>query len=129
MRILLFIYFFLFLSLIINKLYLYAILSLLIIPLAIYINKYRKESKVREYTKKIKRAKKAFKKKKHIEPFINVNEEPWNIIELIPGVTRVRAKIFANSVKKTQVKNFNEFANICNIEPALYSLVQTIVKF
>lgn len=129
MRILLFIYFFLFSSLIINKLYIYAILSLLLIPAAIYIKNYRKNLKIDEYKKEIETAKKRFQQNKKIEPFINVNKEAWYILELIPGVTRVRAKILANTVKKTKLKSFEEFANLCNLEPALYNLVKNIIKF
>lgn len=126
---LLFVYFFIFLSLIINKLYIYALLSLLLIPIAIYIKKYLENLKTDEYKNKIEYAKKRFEKNKAIEPFLEVNKEPWYIIELIPGVSRVRAKILANTVKKTKLKSFEEFANLTGLEPALYNLVKTIVKF
>lgn len=129
MRFLLFLYIFLFLALINHKLYLYAFLSLILIPVAIYIKNYIKNSKIIEYKRKIRKAKKAFKKQKKIEPFLNINEEPWTIIELLPGVTRVRAKILANSVKQKKVSTFEEFANICGLEPALYALNKTIIKF
>lgn len=129
MRFLLYLYVFLFASLLVNKLYLFAVLSLVLVPVAILINRYIKNKRIEEYKNKIEHAKKAFHKHKHIEPFLNVNIEPWSIIELVPGVTRVRAKIFANIVKKNKAASFEEFANICNIEPALHQLVRTIVKF
>lgn len=129
MRFLLYLYVFLFSSLIYNRLYLAAVLSLVLIPIAILINRYIKNQRVKDYKDKIENAKKAFTKHKHIEPFLNVNKEPWTIIELVPGVTRVRAKIFANLVKKTKAANFEEFANICNIEPAFQPIARMIVKF
>ena len=122
LRVSIFIYFFLFLSLIINKLYIYALFSLILIPVFIFVNIHRKNLKIEEYKIKIERAKKRFSRNKKIEPFINVNQEEWYIIELIPGVSRVRAKILANAVKKSKLNTFEEFANICNLDPALHNL-------
>ncbi len=129
LRVFLFIYFFLFLSLIINKLYIYALFSLILIPVFIFVNIHRKNLKIEEYKIKIESAKKRFNRNKKIVPFINVNQEAWYIIELIPGVSRVRAKILANAVKKTKIKTFEEFANICDLDPALYNLDRKIIKF
>ncbi len=53
MKILLFIYIFLFLSLIINQMYIYAILSLLLIPIAVYIKTRQKNIKIEEYKREI----------------------------------------------------------------------------
>ena len=106
LRVSIFIYFFLFLSLIINKLYIYALFSLILIPVFIFVNIHRKNLKIEEYKIKIERAKKRFSRNKKIEPFINVNQEEWYIIELIPGVSRVRAKILANAVKKSKLNTF-----------------------
>lgn len=129
MKFLSFLYIFLFICLMINKLYLFAALSLIFIPVAILISKYMKKKRVAVYKKKIENAKLAFSQHKKIEPFLNINKERWEVLELIPGVTRIRAKIFANDVKKKKVTSFEEFANICNIEPAYYSLIRTFIIF
>lgn len=129
MRFLLFIYIILVAGLIINKLYIAAILSTLLIPITIYINKYIKKTRVEKYRKRIAEATDAFRNNKKIEPFINVNIEHWSIIELIPGVSRVRAKTLANNVKTKKITTFNEFADMCNLEPGIYNFVKTIIKF
>lgn len=129
MQFFLFIYFFLFFCLIINHYYAIAIVSLLIFPVAFAIKNSLKKSRVKKFSKKIKNAHQLFIRNIEIEPFLNINTEHWTVIELIPGVSRVRAKTLSNRVKGNKIEKFNEFADIVNLEPELYPFVSAIIKF
>ena len=129
MQFFIFVYLFFVFGLIINHYYVFAVISLILPPLAFVTKNLLRKHRVKEYSQKIKKAQELFSENKTFEPFLNVNTEHWSIIELLPGVTTVRAKAFMNGVKIKRTENFNEFADLTNLEPALYPLVKAIIKF
>ena len=123
------IYSFLIVYFIVDKKYDFLIGVLISIPVIILICLAVKKIKIGGYTKKIKNVKEG--KIKNPKPFINVNKKvEWYILELIPGIKRVKAKQVENRIRKRQkFKDFIEFANFCEIDPVYYEVIKKIITF
>lgn len=129
MQFFIFIYLFLFAGLIINHYYIEAVISVFLLPAAFFIKKILQKSRVKQFSQKITKAQELFLKNKEFKPFINVNNEHWSVIELIPGINSVQAKTVYNRVKEKRIADFNEFADLTNLEPNLYPFVGSIINF
>lgn len=130
MRIVIAICIFLATAFLIKHYYLYAIVAVAIIPLYFAAEKVALRAHIKNMQNKIAKAQEDFKKNIKFEPFININEEPWQILELLPGVTRVQAKNLATQIREIrQVEKFEEFYRIVGLESALHEINKKIIKF
>lgn len=124
------IYVFLFSLLLISKSFVLAFLLVLTIPFLALIIRAGRKVKLVNYKRKIDDAKAKFTDGIEFEPFINVNKSKSYIIELIPGVQPAAAKRLVNQVRlQGKINNFVDFANVVDLDTALYELDKKIIKY
>lgn len=115
---------------IIKHYYLYALVALAVIPAYFLFRKMTLALHIKNMTKKIKKAQDNFTNNIEFKPFVNINKEPWQVLELLPGVTRVKAKNLAMQIREIrQVEKFEEFYKIIGLESALHEINKKIIKF
>lgn len=127
MNIILFLYIASIIYCLLDGFYLFAFIIIATIPFAFLFRNLLKNHRIKHFSKKIKEAKFAHKKKLKYEPFLNINFEKWYILELIPSIDRVTAKRIANRAKKQKFKTAEEFVAFTNLEPAAFELIKKII--
>ena len=100
---------------IINKNYLLAGIFAICLPLALLSIKLYKKNKIKRFEEKIKETKELEEKGQEYTPFINLNYEPWEIIQLIPNMDRLSAKKIANRARTKKFKTINEVIEFANL--------------
>lgn len=124
------IYTFIITLLIAYKQFIYALIGILLIPVFIACRKNFQKKYLEEMKDKIQQAQDDFAAGKKVEPFLNINAEPWQIIELLPGVSRMQAKNLVFQIRRVRkVEKFEEFRKIIGLNPALVEVNKQIVKF
>lgn len=107
-----------------------ALLFLLGIPAVFFAKNILLKQKIALTKLKVNKAKEDFKNDIEFKPFINVNTSCYEILELIPGISRPRAKeIRTRALEGKYIKDFTEFANLTGLEIELYELVKKIITF
>jgi hypothetical protein len=110
--------------------FLYVFVIILTIPVFFAIVKITRQRHVDSMKNRIQKAQEDFSNNVHFEPFININKEPWQVLELLPGVTRAQAKNLAMQIYEIRkVEKFDEFRKIVGLEKALCEINKKIVKF
>lgn len=121
---------FLAIAFLIKQYYLFAIIAFAIIPIYFAVEKILLKNHIKNMQGKISKAQEDFKNNIKFKPFLNINEEPWQVLELLPGVTRVQAKNLATQIREIrQVEKFEEFYKIVGLESALHEINKKIIKF
>ncbi len=124
------IYVFLLIYFLITHNFLFALIVAPTIFIYFAIRKIVKEKHINNMKKKIEKAQDDFRKDIQFEPFVNINKEPWQVLELLPGVTRAQAKNLAMQIKEIRkAKEFDEFRRIVGLDNALCEINKKIVKF
>ncbi|MCD7878395.1 MAG: hypothetical protein LUG16_00505 [Candidatus Gastranaerophilales bacterium] len=129
MNFLYFAYTFIILLGIIEKNYIVTSIAVLTMPFVIFYFNNEKVKSIINYKRQITRAQKKLAKNKTFEPFIDINKEPWYILELIPGIRRPIAKKLANQVRQKQIHTFVEYANFTGLDLPFYEINKRIIKF
>ena len=110
--------------------YLYAVIALAIIPIYFVIRKIALTLHIKNMKKKIDKAQNDFRNNIEFKPFLNINKEPWQVLELLPGVTRAKAKNLVMQISEIRnVEKFEEFYKIIGLESALHEINKRIIKF
>lgn len=105
------------------------ILTVFFVLFFIYRN-YKKKQLIAEYSQKIKYCQSLIIKNKTFEPFIDVNNSPWWILVLLPGISSSIAKHVANHVRKgKKFDNFTDFADFCSLGVEFINIVNKMVFF
>lgn len=124
------IYTFLVLYFLITHNYLLALIVAPTIFIYFIVRKILKEKHVKNMKIRIAKAQEDFRNDIQFEPFLNINKEPWQVLELLPGVTRAQAKNLAMQIREIRnVKEFDEFRRIVGLDKALCEVNKKIVKF
>ncbi len=114
---------------ILEKMYLFAGISLIVFVLALFTRKLIKKQKIKKYISLIEQAKKDFANNVDFEPFLPINKMEWQVLETIPGISRPVAKMIQNRTRKQKFTNFVEYANFSNLEIPAYEINKKIIIF
>ena len=129
MKLITFIYTALIIYFIIERKFDFLLYTAISLPFAILLIRLNFSLSIKKYKKLIKKAEENIKNNVEVLPFLPVNHVKWQIIELIPGVSRAAAKMTANRAGKQKFKDFTEFANFTKLEEYAYPLCKKILKF
>lgn len=118
---------FLIFLLIAKKDFLLALFFIILLVFSLYAKKAIKNSRIKQFTTKIEQMKEDEKKGIEIKPIININNECWEIIELLPNVNRLTAKKIANRAREKNFKSFEELALFANFDSFTFEKIKNYI--
>lgn len=123
-------YTFIIIYLLITKKIVLALIVCATIPFVILIKNLIKRKKINLIKFQIAKAQENHKNNIEFKPFLNINKEPWYILELLPGISTAQAKNLAVQIKtKRKIENFEELCKIVPMNQIAQTINSKIVKF